>query len=189
MTAYRPIRSAYAVAAAALLGSAALAGPVLAADTPMRQAQAQTSAATSGTNAAKPAPSNKAKGDPVEGRLATLHRQLKITPQQEDKWNAFAQTVRDNEARMSALVMTRHQTRNASAVDDLRNYGDITEEHASSIKRLVTPFQDLYASMPDAQQKNADQVFARYEGRAEARQTGAGAAKPSQAGAAAKPKS
>jgi protein CpxP len=186
MTAYRPIRSAYAFAAAALLGSAALAAPVLAADT---TSQTQAGAATSGTNAAKPARTAKTQGDVVERRLTTLHKQLKITPQQEDKWTAFAQTVRDNEARMTNLVMNRHQARNRTAVDDLRSYGDITEEHASSIKRLVTPFQDLYASMPDAQKKNADQVFARYEGRSEARETGAGAAKPNQAGTAAKPKS
>jgi protein CpxP len=178
MTSYRPIRSAYALAAAALLGSAALAGPALAADTPLRQAQTQTSAATSATNATKPARNSKAQGDLVERRLGALHKQLKITPQQEDRWNAFAKTVRDNEARMKDLVVSRHQTRNASAIDDLRNYGDITEEHASSIKRLVAPFQDLYASMDDTQKKNADQVFARYEGRAEARETRTARPKP-----------
>jgi periplasmic protein CpxP/Spy len=178
---YRPIRSAYAIAAAALLGSAALAGPVLAADTPMRQTQL--GAAATGAAPAKPARA-KAQGDIVERRLAALHKQLKITPQQEDKWTAFAQTVRDNEARMKELVVNRHQARNASAVDDLRNYGEITEEHASSIKRLVGPFGDLYASMPDAQKKNADQVFARYEDRAAAREAGARSNSP-----AAKPKS
>ena len=180
MTAYRKIRAAYAVAAAALLGSAALAGPVLAADTPTRQPQTQMGAATSGT--AKKA---QAQGDVVERRLASLHRQLKITPQQEDKWGAFAQTVRDNEAKMKSLVLARHQARNATAVDDLRNYGDITEEHAASIKRLVGPFQDLYGGMSDAQKKNADQVFARSEGRGEARATGA----RTSGTAAAKPKS
>src|SRR6185312_1718395 len=109
---------------------------VLAADTPMRQTQL--GAAATGAAPAKPARA-KAQGDRVERRLATLHKQLKITPQQEDKWNAFVQTVRDNEARMNNLVMTRHQTRNVSALDYLKNYGDTTAEHASSIKRLVQP--------------------------------------------------
>ena len=186
MTPYRSLRSAYAVAAAALLGSAALAGPVLAADTPTRMAQTQTqmgAASSAGTNATTTKRAHPAqRADLVERRLATLHRQLKITPQQEDKWNAFAQTVRDNESRMKDLVLNRHQATTVSAVDDLKSYGDITEEHAASIKRLVGPFQDLYDSMPDAQKKNADQVFARYEGRAAARESGA--ARP-----AAKPKS
>src|SRR5581483_277013 len=142
------------------------------AQTATRSDSQMSAAGTTGSTAAKPARAKAQQGDLVERRLATLHKQLKITAQQEDKWNAFAQTVRDNEARMKDLVLNRHQTRNASAVDDLKNYGDITEEHASSIKRLVAPFQDLYASMDDAQKRNADRVFARYEGRSEARETG-----------------
>ena len=167
---YRPLRSAYAVAAATLLGSALLAGPAVAQTTP---SQRQMSAAsTTGSTATKPARAKAQQGDVAERRLATLHKQLKITPQQEDKWNAFAQTARDNAARMKDLVLARHQTRNATAVDDLKNFSDITEEHASSIKRLLPPFQDLYATMDDAQKRNADRVFARYEGRSEARETG-----------------
>jgi hypothetical protein len=159
------------------MGGAVLAGPVLAADTTMPAPHAQMGAASGGDMNAAPSKATKAaRPDQVEKRLATLHRELKITPQQEDKWAAFAQTVRDNETRMHDLLMSRHQARTASAVDDLRNFGDITEAHASGIKRLVSPFQDLYATMPDAQKHNADQVFARYEGRSEARQVSA--AKP-----------
>jgi hypothetical protein len=178
MNSYFSRRTAYAVAAAAVLGSAALAGPVLAADTLSTQPRAQMGAASDTMPAKKASPTaTKAKPDQVEQRLITLHRELKIAPQQEDKWNAFAQTVRDNESRMRDLLTSRHQARNASAVDDLKTYGELTDEHAKAIKRLESPFGDLYASMNDAQKRNADQVFAKYEGRSETRQVGA-AAKP-----------
>ena len=171
---YRPIRSAYAVAAATLLGSALLAAPALAQTTP----RAQTQLSAAGTTSAKPARAKQAQGDLVERRLTTLHKQLKLTSEQEPKWDSFAQAVRDNEARMKDLVMSRHQATQRNAVEDLQSYADITGEHANGIKRLVAPFQDLYGSMTDAQRKNADRVFARYEGRAEARESGQRPAKP-----------
>jgi hypothetical protein len=138
------------------------------------QVSAQTNSATqtsstSSASQAKPKPVKQTKEMSVEQRLTTLHKQLKVTAAQEDRWKDFATTVRDNETRMHDHLVKRHQARTANAVEDLRSYGEITDEHAEAIKRLVKPFEALYNTMSDAQKKNADQVFARYEGRADTR--------------------
>jgi protein CpxP len=140
--------------------------------TPMASAQTSSTMQTSSTSTAtqaKPKAVKQTKEMSVEQRLQTLHKQLKITAGQEDRWKDFATTVRDNETRMHDHLVKRHQAVKANAVDDLRSYGEITDEHAEAIKRLVKPFEALYNTMNDAQKKNADQVFARYEGRADTR--------------------
>ncbi len=49
-----------------------------------------------------------------------------------------------------------------NAVDNLKSYGEISEAHADSIKKLIPVFADLYASMSDAQKKEADALFRRH---------------------------
>ncbi len=46
-----------------------------------------------------------------------------------------------------------------TAVDDLKSYGEITEARADGVKKLIPVFSDLYASMSDAQKKEADNLF------------------------------
>jgi periplasmic protein CpxP/Spy len=104
--------------------------------------------------------------DRVEARIRELHSQLKIRPEQEDQWNAFAQVMRENAQTMQAEVEQRIQNqRNMSAVDDLVSYEKITETHAEGLKKLVPAFQALYDSMAPEQKKNADTVFAQYSKR------------------------
>ena len=51
-----------------------------------------------------------------------------------------------------------------NAVDDLKSYSEITEAHARGLKRFISVFEPLYASMSDAQKKDADTLF-RHRGR------------------------
>ena len=46
-----------------------------------------------------------------------------------------------------------------NAVDDLHSYEAIADAHAAGVKKLMTAFETLYASLSDAQKKNADAVF------------------------------
>jgi hypothetical protein len=46
-----------------------------------------------------------------------------------------------------------------TAVDDLKSYGEIADAHADGIKKLTPVFAALYASMSDAQKKEADAIF------------------------------
>jgi len=99
----------------------------------------------------------------VEERIKTLHTALKITPEQEELWNNVAQVMRDNAKTMDALVAARSEKAGTmNAVDDFKSYGEITEAHTDGIKKFIPVFEALYASMSDAQKKNADTVFAHH---------------------------
>ena len=73
---------------------------------------------------------------------------------------ANAQKMRDNVTDRSARL------KSMNAVDDLRSYQKITDEHADGLKRLLPAFEALYAKMSPAQQKNADHVFGDQQHRA-----------------------
>jgi glutamine synthetase adenylyltransferase len=104
------------------------------------------------------------KAETVEQRITQLHAQLKITPDQESKWNSVAQAMRDNAANMEKLVAEKRQQapQSMSAVDDLKTYQEFAQAHVDGLKNLTSAFSSLYDSMSDQQKKNADQVFANF---------------------------
>ena len=138
------------VAIAALLGTTMLAMPMTAAwaqaVTPLKQAAAEPS---------------QTKGETVEQRITALHTAMKITPEQETKWNGVAQAMRENAGRMDKLVATTRTkpSQSMSAVDDLKTYEKFAQAHVDGLKNLIASFTTLYDTMPDAQKKVADKVF------------------------------
>jgi periplasmic protein CpxP/Spy len=138
------------VAIAALLGTTMLA-------TPMTAAQAQAPAPQKQAAAEAPA----TKGETVEQRITALHAAMKITPDQEAKWNGVAQAMRENAAQMDKLVATTRTAppQSLSAVDDLKTYEKFAQAHVDGLKNLIGSFTTLYDAMPDAQKKVADKVF------------------------------
>ena len=142
------------VAIAALMGTTMLAGPTIAraADTPGQTQGLQNSPNRAATGM---------KGETVETRITKLHAQLKITPDEQAKWDAVAQTMRDNAVRMEKLVATKRAQapQSLTAVDDLTNYEEFAQAHLTGLKNLTSVFKSLYDTMPDAQKKNADKVF------------------------------
>jgi protein CpxP len=138
------------VAITALLGATMLATPLTAA---WAQSPApKTVAATSATET---------KGETVEQRITTLHASLQITADEEKTWNGVAQAMRENAAAMDKLVATNRTTppQNMTAVQDLETYRQLAQAHVDGLKNLTSAFSTLYDAMPDAQKKNADQVF------------------------------
>lgn len=109
------------------------------------------------------------KTERVEVRINELHAKLKITPAQEGLWDNVTKAMRDDAIKMEALIKARSEnagTRNA--VDDLKSYSEITEAHAHGLKRFISVFEPLYASMSDAQKKDADKLF-HHQGRMKAK--------------------
>ncbi|MGH7124036.1 MAG: Spy/CpxP family protein refolding chaperone [Stellaceae bacterium] len=101
--------------------------------------------------------------DRVEAQIKQLHVRLKITPEQEEQWNVFAQVMRANAQTMQSQIEQRQKDLSSmSAVDALNSYIEITETHAQALKKLIPEFQALYDAMSPDQQKNADMVFSRY---------------------------
>jgi hypothetical protein len=100
------------------------------------------------------------KVDRAEARIKELHAKLKITPAQEELWNNVAQVMRDNAKVMDALIKERSgKAGTMTAVDDLKSYAEIVDARAEGIKKFISVFEPLYASMSNAQKKNADKLF------------------------------
>ena len=152
---------ARSAAIAALMGATILASPLTAA-----RADTVASAALQLAQAANPqnpaaVGATQSKGETVEERITTLHASLKITPDEETKWNGVAQAMRENAASMDKLVAENRTTppQNMSALDDLTTYERFAQAHVNGLKNLISSFKTLYTAMPDAQKKNADEVF------------------------------
>jgi len=170
-----------AKSASGAFGAALLAGAVLVASPSTQAAQLQpaSQAAAPSTQSNMDAP-RRVQPDRVEARINELKKRLMITPQQESKWDAFAQTMRDNATRERELIESRNQRlASLNAVDDMKSYYEITKTHSENVGKLVPAFQDLYASMSPEQQRNADQVFASF---AERRAAGGAARHASRTG-------
>jgi periplasmic protein CpxP/Spy len=123
-------------------------------------AQASSPAAASAPAMAASAPGTTKREARVEDRITQLHSSLKITPQQEDQWNKFANVMRDNAHTMGDLYRQRVAQRDSmTALDDMKQYSQITQADADGTKRLVDAFEPLYASLSADQKKLADDAF------------------------------
>lgn len=147
---YPPLRRSMAIAT---LAAASLALGAVGAS-----AQTATKPGTGKPPAAAAATSSKPQT--VEQRITMLKSALKITPDQEPKWDKVATAMRENAAAMDKLVKEKQtKAQSITAVDDLKTYQDFTQAHLDGLKNLTSAFESLYDSMPAEQKKNADQVF------------------------------
>jgi len=147
-------------AALAVAGVVLLAFIVLASPGPSLAASPEPGMATAG---------KASKTERVEVRINELRSKLKITPAQEGLWDNVTKAMRDDAITMEALIKARSETATTrNAVDDLKSYSEITEAHAHGLKKLISVFEPLYASMSDAQKKDADTLF-RHQGRGKAK--------------------
>lgn len=102
------------------------------------------------------------KTERVEDRIKLLYAKLKITPAQEGLWDNVTKAMRENAVTMEALIKERSEKAGTkNAVDDLKSYSAIAEAHADGLKKFIPAFESLYASMSDAQKKDADTLFHR----------------------------
>jgi hypothetical protein len=139
---------ARSIAMTALLGASFVATPLTATYAAETQPAAQAGAADG--------PS-----ETVEQRITSLHTELKITEAEESKWNGVAQAMRENAAAMEKLAAakTGEAPSSMTAVEDLKNYEKYAQAHVDGLKNLISSFETLYVSFPDAQKKTADEVF------------------------------
>lgn len=153
-----PLRTSFgrSFALAALMGATMLVSPLAAAHAAQFQAAQGTTPQSRAAEAA-----TASKGETVEQRIVTLHAALKITPDEDAKWNTVAQAMRENASNMDHLVAEGRKTapQDMSAVDDLKVYQKFAAAHVDGLNNLISSFTALYAAMPDAQKKIADAVF------------------------------
>ncbi len=96
----------------------------------------------------------------VEERIAYLHSALKITADQEPQWKTFADVMRSNGQTMADLYKQRVEGEaQRNALDDMKQYAQITQAHADDMQKLVSAFEPLYTGFSPEQKKLADTTF------------------------------
>jgi periplasmic protein CpxP/Spy len=102
-------------------------------------------------------------GDPahVDGRIEAMRRQLQITAQQAQAWDAFAQTMRDNAAATAQAYQDRAaHLQTMTAVENLHSFAQLEQARAQGLEVLATSFDALYGQLSDSQKHIADAMFA-----------------------------
>ena len=102
----------------------------------------------------------------VEGRIAFLKTELKITEAQMSQWNAFSDALRENARRMREMLSTMMQDGKAgqdsaslNAPDRLDRMEKMMTSMLEAIKATRAALSPLYAVLTDEQKKVADQLI------------------------------
>ena len=96
----------------------------------------------------------------VEGRLAFIKAELKITDVQAPQWNAFAEAVRRNAGAMAELrkSMMGGQGTPAPLPERLAREDKLATAHLAALKKTEEAVARLYAVLTDDQKKVADTI-------------------------------
>jgi len=102
-------------------------------------------------------------GDHVEGRIAFLKAELKITDAQMSAWSAFADVLRANGRRMTEMRNSMMQGgmmgqggASMSAPDRLDRMERMMTAALDAVKETKSALTPLYAVLTDEQKKTAD---------------------------------
>ncbi len=102
-------------------------------------------------------------GDPaarVENRLAFLKSELKITPEQEQAWQAYAETVKALGAGMVPR-MGRVMTTSGTAPEQIEQRIAFMQLRLERMREVSKAVQDLYGALTPEQQAVADRLLSR----------------------------
>jgi hypothetical protein len=97
----------------------------------------------------------------VEGRLAFLKTELKITDAQLPLWNTVAEAIRANAksmSEMSGAMMGSSQT-TATLPEKLALREKMMTAHLEALRRLKAAVDPLYAALSPEQKKSADELL------------------------------
>jgi LTXXQ motif family protein len=102
-----------------------------------------------------------AMGNHIEGRLAYIKAELKVTDAQEPLWNTYAAAARDNAKTMIARCTTMMGKRDSqvSLPDRLDQNEQLMGAQLDAIRAMDKTLKPLYAALSDGQKKTADQLF------------------------------
>ena len=100
----------------------------------------------------------------IEGRIAFLKTELKITDAQAPQFERVAQAMRDNAKAMEQAMgqMRGNRDQPSNAVQRLEMRAQFATLRAQSSQRFLDAFKPLYASLSDDQKKAADEMLARH---------------------------
>jgi hypothetical protein len=98
-------------------------------------------------------------GQIVDGRIAFLKAELKITPTQETQWQQVEAAMRENAKALDQTITTARQNRaSMDAVQRLELREQFAKVRADNGARLLAAFKPLYAGLSPEQQQMANQL-------------------------------
>ncbi len=98
----------------------------------------------------------------IEGRLAYVKAELKITDAQEPLWNSYAAAARDSANTMLArctTMMARHSGPTASLPERLDQNEQLMAAQLDALRATNKALKPLYAALSEGQKQSADQLF------------------------------
>jgi len=95
----------------------------------------------------------------VEGRIAFLRAELKITDAQAPQFDRLAQAMRENAQERHQLFEQGRADRPESAVERLETRLHIGQLHTRQTERLLAAFKPLYDGLSEEQKKTADELM------------------------------
>lgn len=116
-------------------------------------------------------------GRHVEGKLAFLKTELKITPEQETAWEEFADVVRRNAEARAEWWQARSERREEMSEEDSKRYEApalderidrgiaLMEQRLAAFKEMGGAAKALYGELNADQQALADRMLSRRHGR------------------------
>lgn len=101
----------------------------------------------------------------VDGRIAFLRAELKITPAQAPQFDKVAQAMRENAQDMARMFeqMRADRDKPKNAVEHLEMRQRFARMHAQHSERFLAAFRPLYASLSADQKQMADELLARHD--------------------------
>lgn len=98
----------------------------------------------------------------MEGRLAYLKTELKITDAQASLWNAYADAARENAQAMATrctAMMSKASSAGLSLPDRLDQHEQFMAAQLDALQAMNKTLKPLYAALSDTQKQAADQLF------------------------------
>jgi hypothetical protein len=97
----------------------------------------------------------------VEGRIAFLKTELKITDAQQPLWNAVADAMRASAKDMAAMMPMMQSMMQPSGTlpEKLAAREKAMTAHLEALRKLKVAVEPLYAALSDDQKKTADQLM------------------------------
>jgi hypothetical protein len=98
----------------------------------------------------------------IDGRLAYIKAELKITQAQEPLWDAYARAARENGNTMLAhctAMMSQRGASTASLPDRLDQHERLMAAQLEAVRAMNKALKPLYAALSDSQKKTADELF------------------------------
>lgn len=92
----------------------------------------------------------------VEGRIAFLKAELKITDAQQPLWNGVADAIRSNAKDMTGMPHGMTVGGSGALPEKLASHEKMLVAHLDAMRRLRTAFDPLYAALSADQKKTAD---------------------------------